>query len=313
MTEHVTSKNTRRHAWLAVGLSILMPGVGHAYCGKLRRGLVFGLLYAIGIPVVLGFLAYASPASTVTFGLLMALAAFGVVIGAAVDSYRLARRTRSDYELKAYNGPGIYVLLGLLIQGSCLGYALHVRSTLFQAFRVPSMSEFPTIVPNDRLLVDRNAYRKADPQRGDTILFRPPNEDWRTYYIKRIVALEGDTVAIKDGTLYVNGEKLAVGRAMKPPSAERVTEDGRTLQGEFFEETNASARYTIFLSTSEQNAVRDLPETVVPQQHCFVLGDNRNRSRDSRHFGPIPYAVIEGRADYIYWPADRWSRFGRIH
>lgn len=165
MTEHVTSKNTKRHAWLAGALSILMPGVGHAYCGKLRRGLVLGLLYAIGIPVVLGWLAYASPASTVTFGLLMTLAAFGVVIGAAVDSYRLARRTRSDYQLKPCNGLGIYVLLGLLIQGSCLGYALHIRSTLFQAFRVPSMSEFPTIVPNDRLLVDRIAYRRTDPLR----------------------------------------------------------------------------------------------------------------------------------------------------
>ncbi len=313
MTEHVTPKSTQRQPWLAVALSILMPGVGHAYCGKLRRGLVFGLFYAIGIPVVLGLLAWASPASTVTFGLLMALAAFGVVIGAAVDSRRLTARTRSDYELKGYNSPGVYVLLGLLIQGSCFGYALHIRSSLFQAFRVPSMSEFPTIVPNDRLLVDRIAYRKADPQRGDTVLFRPPNEDWRTYYIKRIVALEGDTVAIKDGTLYVNGEKLAMGKAMEPPSAGRVTEDGRALAGEFFEETNGSARYTIFLSTSEQNAVHDLPETIVPQEHCFVLGDNRNRSRDSRHFGPIPYAVIEGRADYIYWPADRWSRFGRVH
>lgn len=312
MTEHVTPKSTKRQPWLAVALSILMPGVGHAYCGKLRRGLVLGLCYAIGIPVVLGMLAWASPASTVTFGLLMALAAFGVVIGAAVDSYRLARRTRSDYELKAYNDPGVYILLGLLIQGSCFGYALHIRSSLFQAFRVPSMSEFPTIVPNDRLLVDRIAYRRTDPQRGDTVLFRPPNEDWRTYYIKRIVAIEGDTVAMKDGALYVNGERLAVRKIDKPSSAGHVTVDGRTLQGEFFEETNGGARYRIFLTTPEQNAVRDLPETVVPQQHCFVLGDNRNRSRDSRHFGPIPYAVIEGRADYIYWPADRWSRFGRI-
>jgi hypothetical protein len=111
MTEHVTSKN-QRHA-CGPAPSRFYARRWTPYCGKLRRGLVLGLLYAIGIPVVLGWLAYASPASTVTFGLLMTLAAFGVVIGAAVDSYRLARRTRSDYQLKPCNGLGIYVLLGL--------------------------------------------------------------------------------------------------------------------------------------------------------------------------------------------------------
>jgi signal peptidase I len=52
---------------------------------------------------------------------------------------------------------------------------------------------------------------------------------------------------------------------------------------------------------------------VVPAYHCFVLGDNRNRSQDSRHFGPIPYAAITGRADYVYWPADTPRRFGSLH
>jgi signal peptidase I len=313
MTEHATPKSTKRQAWLAVGLSILMPGVGHAYCGKLLRGLIFGLLYAIGIPVVLGLLAYASPTSTVTFGLLMVVAAFGVVIGAAVDSYRLARRTRRDYDLKAYNCPGVYILLGLMIQGSCLGYALHVRSSLFEAFRVPSVSEFPTIVPNDRILVDKMAYRHADPQRGDTVLFRPPDENWRTYYIKRVVALEGDSVAVKDGMLYINGEKLPARKVARSlPSTAHATDDRRPLEGEFLEETNESVCYTIFVATSEQDAIQDFPETIVPRNHCFVLGDNRSQSRDSRHFGSIPYAVIEGRADYIYWPADKWSRFGRL-
>lgn len=314
MTEHVTSKNTKRHAWLAGALSILMPGVGHAYCGKLRRGLVLGLLYAIGIPVVLGLLACASPASTVTFGLLMTLAAFGVVIGAAVDSYRLARQTRSDYQLKPCNGLGIYVLLGLLIQGSCLGYALHIRSTLFQAFRVPAASEYPNIVPDDRILVGKTAYRKADPQVGDVVLFSPPNESWRTHYVKRIVALGGQTVEIKDGVLYIN-DKEAPRQQLGTGATPIRNEDGSThrVEGDILTETNGGATYRIFLTSGRAGAVKDFPKTTVPQHHCFVLGDNRDYSLDSRHFGPIPYAVIEGRADYIYWPADRWSRFGRVH
>lgn len=313
MTEETTSKSTKRHAWLAVGLSILMPGVGHVYSGKMLRGLVFGLIYAMGIPVALGLLAYVSPTSTVTFGLLMAVAALGVVVGAAVDAHRLACRTRSDYTLKAYNCPGIYVLLGLMIQGSCLGYALHVRSTLFEAFRVPAASEYPNIVPNDRLLADKIAYRKADPEVGDVVIFRPPSETWRMNYIKRIVALGGDTVEIKDGVLYVN-DKALPRRQLGPGRTHVRNDDGsvRVMEGDIFAETNGRVTYKILLKSGRSEAVSDFPKMTVPEHYCFVLGDNRDYSFDSRQFGPIPYAVIVGRADYIYWPADTWARFGRI-
>lgn len=313
MTEETPTKNTKRHCWLAVGLSILMPGVGHVYCGKLLRGLVFGLLYAIGIPIVLGLLAYTSRTSTITFGLLMAVAAFGVVIGAAVDAYRLACRTRADYGLKAYNCPGVYILLGLMIQGSSLGYALHVRSSLFEAFRVPAASEYPNIVPNDRILADKVAYRKVDPQVGDVVVFRPPNGNWRIHYIKRIVALGGETVEMRDGILYVNDEELPR-RQLGSGATQIQNGDGstQTIEGDIYAETNGSAAYRIFLAPGRPEAISDFPKTTVPPHHCFVLGDNRYYSLDSRHFGAIPYATIKGRADYIYWPVDKWARFGRI-
>ncbi len=312
MTENSNDRTTKRLVSVAIALSILMPGVGHTYCGKLLRGLLLGLLYAIGVPVVLGLLAFTRPASTVTFGLLMTVAAVGIVVAASVDAYRLARRTRNDYNLKAYNHPAIYVLLGLMIQGSCLGYALHVRASLFEAFRVPSASAYPTIVPHDRILVDKIAYRRSGPQRGDTVLFHPPDENWRTYHLKRIVALEGDSVEIKDGALYVNDVELP--RSRLGSGATTIEEDGtiRIVKGDIGVETNSDATYRIFLAPQRPEGVRDFPRTTVPAHHCFVLGDNRAYSLDSRHFGPIPYAVIEGRADYIYWPADRWSRFGRI-
>jgi signal peptidase I len=314
MTEATTQNDGRRRAWLAAVLSILMPGVGHVYCGKLTRGLVFGLLYGVAVPVVLGLLAYMSPASTVLFGFLMVAAMFGVVIAAAVDAYKLAIKTRPDYELKAYNHPVVYALFGLMIQGSSVGYALHVRASLFEAFRIPSCSNYPAIVPNDRILVDKTAYRKADPQSGDTVMFKPPNANWRTHYIKRIVALEGDTVEMKEGRLYVNGKRLPL-RKLAPSEAKttKVEVHGEVLEGEFFEEANGDSKYTIFLATPNYEAVLDLEKVTVPKHHCFVLGDNRNYSLDSRHFGPIPYGAIEGRADYVYWPADKWSRFGRLN
>lgn len=302
-----------RLPWVAALFSLLMPGVGHAYCGRLARGLAVGVLYGVAIPAVLGLLAYLGPASTVLFGFLMMAATVGIVLLAAVDAFRLARRTRRDYQPKAYNSPGIYLLLGLLIQGSSIGYALHVRSSLFEAFRVPAASEYPTIVPGDRILVNKTTYRQAVPGRGDTVLFKPPNENWRGHYVKRVVALAGDTVEIKAGSLYVNGEKLP--REEIPSSdvdSTPLEANGRVLEGRFFRETNGNHKYTIFLAAVDNETVPDSPPVTIPPYHCFVLGDNRNCSRDSRSFGPIPYAAITGRADYIYWPADKWSRFGAL-
>jgi signal peptidase I len=303
MTGTTILRRTERFTWLAAILSVLMPGVGHVYCGKLLRGLIFGLVYGVAIPIALGLIAYVSPASTVSFGLLLIAATAGVVILAAADSYLAARRTQAGYEMRSYNCLGVYILLGLLVQGGCLGYTLYVRSTLFEAFRVPSASEYPAIHPGDRILVDKTAYRKLDPQRGDVVLFRSPDSNWRTYYIKRIVAVAGDTVEMKDGILRVNGREL---------SRREVPLDGRIAEGKAFEETNGDRAYLTFRSAATGTAVRDFNEVRVPPNHCFVLGDNRDNSLDSRTFGPLPCATLVGRADYIYWPADAWSRFGRL-
>jgi signal peptidase I len=315
MTENTEQHGQKRYAWLAAVLSITMPGVGHVYCGELARGLFFGLLYGVAIPIALGSLAYASPASTVTFGFLMIAAMFGVVVAAVVDTVRLARHTRPDFRPKPCNHVAVYVLIGLMIQGSSIGYALHVRSSLFEAFRVPAASQYPNIVPNDRILADKTAYRKADPQVGDVVIFRPPDANWRIYYVyvKRIVALAGETVEIKDGVLYVNDKELPR-RPLGPGSTEIRNEDGssQTIEGDIVSETNGSTTYKIFLSPGRPGAISDFAKMTVPPHHCFVLGDNRDYSLDSRHFGPVPYACIEGRVDYIYWPVDTWSRFGRL-
>jgi len=314
MTENTEQSGKRRLAWLAVGLSIIMPGVGHVYCGKLTRGLAFGLLYGLAIPVVLGLLAYASPASTVVFAFLMIAATFGVVIAAALDACRLARKTRPDYQPKTCNHAAVYVLIGLMIQGSSVGYALHVRSSLFEAFRVPAASEYPNIVPGDRILANKTAYRKADPEVGDVVLFPPPTGNWRIHYVKRIVALGGETVEIKDGVLHVNDKPLPQ-RKIGAGSTQIRGQNGapQTIAGDVFAETNGSATYKVFLTPAPPEAAKDFAKTTVPQHHCFVLGDNRNYSLDSRHFGPIPYAAIEARVDYIYCPVDTWARFGRLH
>jgi signal peptidase I len=311
MDERTHDTAGRRSPWLAGLLSFILPGIGQVYCGKLVRGLIFGIIYGLAIPVTLGLLAHVRPAPTVLFGLLAFIAALGVVVAAVIDAYRLAVRTRPDYERRAYNRLAVYLLLGLMIQGSSIGYSLHVRATLFEAFRVSAASMFPTIGRNDRILANKIAYRQADPQYGDIILFRPPTGGWRDTYIKRIVALGGDTVEIKDKEVYVNGQKLA--RGFVGPRTAVMGPAGQTAEGKVYEERNGRAEYTIFLAEAGSPGKSRLAEITVPAHHCFVLGDNRDDSFDSRQFGPIPYAVIKGRADYLYWPARDWSRFGRLH
>jgi signal peptidase I len=119
---------------------------------------------------------------------------------------------------------------------------------------------------------------------------------------------------MKDNRLYVNDWELS--RRKLPESTLeniRITVKGQPLEGEFFEETNGNVKYNIFLAElPNDKTINDFEKITVPEHHCFVLGDNRNNSRDSRHFGPVPLATIKGRADYIYWPAMDWSHFGKI-
>ncbi|MCL5282413.1 MAG: signal peptidase I [Planctomycetes bacterium] len=311
MNEGTQDTAGRRLPWLAGLLSFILPGIGQVYCGKLVRGLVFGIIYGLAILAILALLAYIRPAPTVLFGLLAFVAALGVVVAAVVDAYRLAVRTRPDYERKTYNRLAVYVLLGLMIQGNSVGYSLHVRATLFEAFRVSAVSMFPTIGLNDRILANKIAYRRAEPQYGDIVLFRPPTGGWRDTYIKRIVALGGDTVEIKDKEVYVNGRILP--RELVGPATVVGGPAGKMVGGKIYQERNGRAEYRIFLAEGGSPEGPGPGQITVPAHHCFVLGDNRDESLDSRQFGPIPYALIKGRADYLYWPARGWARFGRLH
>lgn len=250
----------------------------------------------------------ASQARAWTAVLVLALiAAAAVPILAAIDSFRLARHTRLDYQLKEYNRWYVYVLLLVLPMGGYVGYGLHVRAQYIQAFVIPSHSMHPSIMYGDRVLANKMAYTSSDPLRGDLVIFPNP-DNRRQRYIKRVVAIEGDTVEIRGGILIVNGKEIE--RRELTEMSEAST-SGR-FPGTVFEETNANATYRIILTSKGGEAKDDLRPTTVPKYHCFVLGDNRHNARDSRQFGPVPLAGIIGRVDYVYFPAEDWSRFGRV-
>lgn len=138
-----------------------------------------------------------------------------------------------------------------------------------RAFTVEGPSMLPTLHSGERLVVERVTYLFRPPHRGEVIVFRYPLNP-REYFVKRVVGLPGDRVAIKDGYLWVNGQRL--------------------------EEEYVNAR-----------ALRAFPEVEVPPDHYFVMGDNRNNSEDSRdpRVGFIPRELVVGRAIWRYWPVER--------
>jgi signal peptidase I len=147
--------------------------------------------------------------------------------------------------------------------------ALLVKTFLIQAFFIPSLSMFPTLDQGERVLVNKLSYTLHDVNRGDLIVFERPvgvADNGIKDLIKRVVGLPGETIESRDGRVYVDGELLE----------ESYLDDGTTT-------TN-------------------LTRLTVPDEHLFVMGDNRNNSEDSRVFGPISEDLVVGRAFVRVWP-----------
>ncbi len=313
MAETTVNIRNKRRVWAAITFSLIMQGLGQVYCGKLARGLIFNFLNILPLPITIYLFSVSRSPTLVPITIALFFVAGIIQLIAIIDSAYLAKHTKTDYELKDYNRWYVYVLLVLIVTGGSIGSALYLRDQTLEAFRVPAASCYPTIVPNDRILANKSVYKDIDPQRGDLVVFLNPTNR-QINFIKRVVAIAGDTVEIKDGQLYVNDEKLQ--RQELPQSTLdniRVKVDGEPLQGDVFEETNGDVKYKIILAKPPHDKMsHNFAKITVPYHHCFALGDNRNLSWDSRHFGPVLLATIKGRADYLYCPAKDWSRLGKI-
>lgn len=172
--------------------------------------------------------------------------------------------------------------------------AVVIKTFLLQAFFIPSASMRDTLLENDRVMVNKLAYRFGSPSAGQVIVFDSPLEESNhgesipdavvrnigealglsapdSALIKRIVAVGGQTIEIREGRLLVDGE----------PVEEPYLAEGLRMS--------------------------DFGLVTVPDEHVFVLGDNRNQSEDSRRFGAIPESSIIGRAFVRVWPPGRWG------
>ncbi len=307
MSETEICTKYRRKPFAALVLSLVMPGLGHIYCGRIVKGLFFSFL------VMLSFLAIPGLFYNESTKRWLVISVCWLVLNiiswvAVIDSWYAAKNTRADYELKEYNRWYVYLLFLLVCTAGSFTYAFYFKDNYIGTFWVSNASNYPTIVPGDRFLANRLAYSSKEPQRGDLVVFINPKD--RRTNLKRIVALAGDTVEIKQGQLYINGRELERRRLDDSVLDKiRIKEKSEILTGQVYEEINDRAKYRIFLQTGKDPNEDNFARITVPEYHCFVLGDNRYMSQDSRHFGPIALATIKGRADYRYCLAKIWSGF----
>ena len=293
----------RKAVW-AVLLSIAATGLGHIYCGRLLKGLILFFVSFVFAPIIAAAAQHA--ASTLMLALVVGSLLFllGIFVYAAVDAGLLARKAGRSYQLKEYNRWYIYLLFVVVALSYPTNLASSIRDHVLQAFKIPSPSMAPAILPGDRIFLNKAIYKIKSPQRGDMVVFVYP-DDRRLYYIKRIVALPGDTIEIVDNIVRVNDRPLSYEAVT--PAPQMNIDSGKTLQART--EHNLTGEYTVLIDKARPE---NMPKLAVPHGYCFVLGDNRSQSKDSRQFGPIPLTDIKGRVDYIYWPALKWSRFGAL-
>lgn len=156
--------------------------------------------------------------------------------------------------------------------------AILIKTFLFNTTYVLGYSMYPTLHERDRLFTNKIVYKISQPKRGDIVVLEAPDDPDKDY-IKRVVGIEGDTVDIIDGKVYVNGELY---------KEHYIPEDAYTYSYE-----NSSWK--------------------VEKGYLFVLGDNRSKgaSKDSRYLGLIPISTIKGKATYRYFPFD--DRFGSLY
>lgn len=181
------------------------------------------------------------------------------------------------------------------------------RSFLFEPFKIPSGSMIPTLLIGDFILVNKFTYGLrlpvlnskfvdiSEPKRGDVVVFRYP-VDPGVNFIKRLVGLPGDTIVYRDKKLFINGEPVELETQGTFSSSEIKCTTPRP-DAERYAEQLGEVKHDILLHHGSGS--RD-GQWVVPEGHYFMMGDNRDRSNDSREWGFVPEANLMGRAVGIW-------------
>jgi signal peptidase I len=269
----------RRRPILASLLNATSPGLGFLYVGNLKLAIVFPMLCIL----LIGMSAWSRAIFTPTGFALVSGCAIVVWVFSLGWAFMLARRA-GVVELSRVQT--WYGYLGFFVVSSlAFNVALESRAKIFgyETFRFPSRSSMnDTLINGDFIIADTWAFQSRIPERGEVVVFRYPL-DPSIKYVKRVIGLPGDTIDIRDGKVYVNGQELS----------ESYVHSDNNQQLSY----ERPARYR------------------VPAEAFFLMGDNRDNSNDSRFWGFVPRGHLHGTVVFVWFSFSpeqgvRWDRVG---
>jgi signal peptidase I len=322
-------------------LALICPGLGLVYVGRPRTAVCLSLATGQVFPLLVLIGAFHIGAFHVRFLFGLTLVGIGFYVGAWIVQFAwsIGRAARSGerYVLARFNQPAVYVAYFAIAMLASFGSSTLVRRFAVEPFKIPSNAMVPTIFQGDQVYAVKvgQANRR---ERGDLIVFKNPVNP-SVDFIKRIIGVPGDRVRIANHRVIING----VAQPRREIDAEygyvNENEGGRaeTLGGILLEETLDGRQHGVLESPTacdENGAFCNFPDTsgrssqdlVVPHDTYFVMGDNRDRSADSR-FGLgtsiapklvfVPEANVKGTAAVIWLSFTlhdgvRWSRMGML-
>jgi signal peptidase I len=276
-----------------------IAGAGFYLLGENRRFVAWTAL-ALGVRALLVAAVWVPLPRFATFAFVaMVATSLASVLHTAVTKPRGAPRAHG-------------ALIGLLFIAAGIGTGIAMKEWLVESFQIPAGSMLPTLEVGDHILVKKGS---GDVQRGDVVVFKFP-QDTRTDYIKRVVAVGGDTVEVRGGVLSINGTPLdrqPLAQACSYTEGAPGSPDADEHHCTPMREISGGRAYTIILEPD--HAALDFPPTKIAPGELFMLGDNRDNSYDSRRWGTVKVDLVKGKATVIWWSRApghgvRWSRVG---
>jgi len=284
----------KRNPWIAGLLSFFFPSVGHIYVGAAMRGFTLLLIFFLGL-ILLGRIFGLFSTFWGVISLFMLVIIFELTM--IVDAVRLAK-SRKEFIPKKYNKWYIYLVSAVIIM--VLFSPELIRPILgFNSYYIPARSMMPTLMIGDFVLA--NTMDKT-PARGEVIVFRYPKAP-NIQFVKRVIGLPGDKIEYHSSTkvIHINNELVTqqvVGRYIADGSGAAMT--GKEERIEYLN----GVEYQILVKQGIEKQESLIKEWTVPDNGYFVLGDNRDNSKDSRYWGFVPSENIIGKMTYIWFSWD---------
>lgn len=280
-----TVKVHKKSKLLSILFSLISPGVGHIYVGKINKGLILWALTQVFVILLLGgFLA----GSALSF--LSMIALYFLWVSFLMANSVLEIKKTQNPALKIYSKWYfclIFIFLTSLIQ--------NFIPRNYETFYIPTSAMEPTLINGDYIFAEYS----SEIERGEVVVFKYP-KDPNISYVKRIIGLPGDIIRIEGHIVYVNNQEVLMNKVETSDVKKLMNEKFHEYDLELYNVTTGKTSHQIVLVKNNELA-RDFPETKVPPNQYFVMGDNRDFSSDSRYWGFVPRDLIFARPKFIYF------------